>query len=144
MSRITYKVIDFERKGNTIRFYFASIKDNIEESWGDDWDDVPYEHNAGTVYNEYVEKVIDVFYPFDMVITEPQDDWHYNGNSPYCKEDFKKRKAPCIVLYMPNDDDIFVDFEYSKLIGNDKATKIYYGDDLAKVINLASSWEEIE
>ena len=142
MSRVTYKVIDFERKGNIVRYYLAAIEEKIKESWGDDWDDRPYEHNAGTVYSEYVEKIIDVFYPFDMIVTEPQDDWHYHGNSPYCKEDFKNRKAPCIILYKPNENDWFSDLDYSKLVANDKAVKIYYGDDMAKILIMASHWEE--
>lgn len=144
MSRKTYRVIDFDHKGNVVRFFLAATKENIKESWGDDWDDRPYEHNAGEVYDQYVEKIIDVFYPYDMRVTEPQDDWHYNYNSPYSKEDFKNRKAPCLVLYMPEENDWFSDLEYSKLIGNDKATKIYYGDDLGKILKIASYWEEKE
>ena len=34
------KVIDFERKGNVIRFYLG--KDDLTEWWGDDWNDTPY------------------------------------------------------------------------------------------------------
>lgn len=30
--------------------YFTT---NFEKQWGDDWDDAPYEHNAGTPYEYY-------------------------------------------------------------------------------------------
>lgn len=38
------KIIDFERKGNLVRFYLGD--DDLAEWWGDDWNDTPYEHNA--------------------------------------------------------------------------------------------------
>lgn len=44
------KIIDFERKGNLVRFYLGD--DDLEEWYGDDWNDTPYEHNAGQVYDE--------------------------------------------------------------------------------------------
>jgi hypothetical protein len=33
---------------------------------GDDWDDSPYEHNAGIAYDEYVREYVDVVVPFNM------------------------------------------------------------------------------
>jgi len=33
--------------------------DNFEEQWGDDWNDAPYEHNAGDPY-EYIEGETDL------------------------------------------------------------------------------------
>jgi len=33
--------------------------DNMEKQWGDDWNDAPYEHNAGTPY-EYETNVIKI------------------------------------------------------------------------------------
>ena len=47
------KIIDFERKGNIVRFYLGDVN-NSNGYYGDDWDDVPYEHNAGKVYEQYV------------------------------------------------------------------------------------------
>ena len=43
------KILDFELKGNVIKFYLG----NCNDWWGDDWDDRPYEHNAGKVYDQY-------------------------------------------------------------------------------------------
>ena len=61
-----YKIIDFERKGNVVRFYLIKV-DRNDDYYGDDWDDTPYEHNAGSVYDSFVNKIVDVFFPYDMV-----------------------------------------------------------------------------
>jgi hypothetical protein len=37
--------------------YFSELEP--EEMWGDDWDDAPYEHNAGTPYTNNYEKPIE-------------------------------------------------------------------------------------
>lgn len=47
-----YKVIDYDKKGNLVRFYLGDI--DLGYWTGDDWDDAPYEHNAGMIYEEYV------------------------------------------------------------------------------------------
>ena len=41
--------------------YFTS---DIENQWGDDWDDRPYEHNAGTPYETHttVKKIAFIGY----------------------------------------------------------------------------------
>lgn len=88
-------LIDFERVGNVVRLYFGN---NPEDAWGDDWNDKPYEHNAGNVYDEFVDMTVDYAFPLDYFVTEPSDDWHYKGNSPFSKEDMKNRKCPCIIV----------------------------------------------
>lgn len=80
------QVIDVEIKGNAIRLY---VGENGKQ-WGDDWNDAPYEHNAGTVYSEYVKRTIDVNVPFDLYVIEPSDQ---GLNSSWCKEDMIKRKV---------------------------------------------------
>lgn len=91
------KIIDFEKKGNTIRFYLG--KNNCMDYYGDDWDDAPYEHNAGKVYDEYIEDFNDITFPFDYLVLEPADG---EFNSPYCKDDMKHRRVPCIIV-VPKD-----------------------------------------
>ena len=120
------KVIDFERKGNVVRLYLGVDTDY----WGDDWDDVPYEHNAGTVYNEYVRGYVDVAFPFNMLVREPSDDW--TGNSRWSKDDMKKRKVPCIVV---TDDNDSWDDRFSTAMADESSRKIYFGD---KAENLMS------
>lgn len=121
------KVIDFDKKGNVIKLYFGNDKD--KEYWGDDWDDKPYEHNAGEVYSEYVEDIKEYAFPFDYGVIQPADDWNYGGNSPFSKEDMKKRKCPCLIISKPKEDWYF-NYKYSELLGyeEDDVLKIYFND----------------
>ena len=109
------KVIDFERKGNVVRLYLGVGTDY----WGDDWDDIPYEHNAGTVYDKYVRGYVDVAFPFNMLVCEPSDNW--TRNSRWSKDDMKKRKVPCIVVTDDND-------SFSTAMADESSRKIYFGD----------------
>jgi hypothetical protein len=86
------KIIDFEKHGDVVRFYLGA--DDCKDYWGDDWDDAPYEHNAGPVYDEYVKDYVDYIFPFDSFVLEPCDGAY---NSEFSKEDMKKRTIPCIV-----------------------------------------------
>jgi hypothetical protein len=63
--------------------------------WGDDWDDAPYEHNAGTPYHA-VERVIYSDGWFD----EPKDG-HYN--SPFSVEDINSGRTPWLWNPMKKD-----------------------------------------
>ena len=90
------KIIDFEKRGNVVRFYLGN--DDCNDYWGDDWDNVPYEHNAGIVYDQYIIDQAEVAIPLDCEVLEPADNLAYQGNSPYSKEDLKARKAPCLVV----------------------------------------------
>lgn len=124
------KIIDFEKKGNVVKFYLGD--DNCKDYWGDDWDDRPYEHNAGEVYEEYVRGTAEVYFPFDTLVMEPCEDWHYDYNSPYCKEDMKKRKVPCIIA-VPK---MFLESEwdnncFSQYAGNDSIIKFYFNDAMS-------------
>ena len=94
MKNTNEKIIDFEKKGNVVRFFIGTANDY----YGDDWNDTPYEHNAGCVYEEYVTRTIDVAFPFDTTVTEASDDWHYNNNTPFCKDDMKNGDIPCVIV----------------------------------------------
>lgn len=88
------EIIDVERKGNLVRFYLGK---NLEQ-WGDDWDDAPYDCNAGTVYQEYVKSVKDVAFPFESFVLEPCDG---TVNCCFCKKDMSLRKVPCLIVVPP-------------------------------------------
>lgn len=119
------KIIDFEKKGNVVRFYLG--KDDLEDWGGDDWNDKPYEHNAGLVDDKYIVGYRDIAFPFDFVVVEPQDG-NWNGNSDWCKDDMKERKIPCIVAML--DDGDWDNDRFMHLMGNDNATKFYFGDTM--------------
>lgn len=90
------KIIDFEKKGNAVRFFLG--QDEMTEWWGDDWDDSPYELNAGQVYDRYVSAICDIYFPFDDIVLEPANDWHKSGDSRWSKEDMIERRVPCIIV----------------------------------------------
>ena len=116
------KIIDFETKGNVIRFYLGA--DNCNDYWGDDWDDTPYEHNAGEVYDRFVVGHADIYVDMDLTVYTPDSDWHYQNNSPFCKEDFKNHKAPCIIIAHSESWGSC----YRHELGNRNAAKFYFED----------------
>ena len=76
--------------------YFTPL--DLEEQWGDDWDDYPYEYNAETPYDsKYEEKdekgnwkeyeIIKVpFYVDSWKVYFPKE-WGHSENSPFCVRD---------------------------------------------------------
>ena len=122
-----HEIIDFALKGNVIRFYLGKNGDQ----WGDDWDDAPYEHNAGQVYDEYVLSIFDCYVPFDCLVLEP-----CNGcsNSPFCKEDMIKGKVPCIIIVPAKiAKESWNDYSFDYWLGNKDVIKVYFGDDISQV-----------
>lgn len=79
-------LIDFCERGNGVRLYFGS---SVEKITGDDWDDIPFESNAGIVYPEHVNFYIDALIPFNWQITDVIDELDDYTNSRYCRNDFK-------------------------------------------------------
>ena len=125
------KIIDFDKKGNVVRFYLGD--DNCNDYWGDDWNDTPYEHNAGSVYDRYITKYIDVYFPFDSLVLEPQDDWRNNCNSHYSKEDMKKGYVPCIIVVPSELAGETYDDTFGYWIGSKNIEKFYFNDSEQKL-----------
>ena len=121
------KIIDFEKRGNVVRFFLG--KDDLKEWWGDDWNDSPYEHNAGEVYGEYVSGYRDVAFDFDDIVVEPRDG---ECNSPYTKEDMIKRLVPCICVLKKEhqEKDIWWYDTFKRIVGHANAIKFYFGDKM--------------
>lgn len=101
-------------KGNLIRFYLGENG----KQWGDDWDDTPYESNAGAIYD-------DDFNPYKTTLGavpfqyEVADYAHYFNmrNSDRSMKDFMDRKAPFLYI---------MDAETFEVVDT-----IYFGDTLA-------------
>ena len=120
------KIIDFEVKGNQIKFYVGA--DNCVDYWGDDWDDCPYEHNAGSVYDRYCLGWFVKTFDFDDVVMEPANTYRDYG-SQYCKEDMKKRKVPCVCVLPAKYKEPYTSYyEFSDISGHENAIKYYFGD----------------
>lgn len=121
------KIIDFDKKGNVVRFYLGDESDS--KYHGDDWDDSPYEHNAGIVYSEYIKGHVDIAFPYDYAVLEPCDGEY---NSRWSKDDMKSCKVPCIIIVPP---DVLKntwswDCKFTRFIGSDMIKKYYFGDVL--------------
>lgn len=120
------KIIDFEQKGNVVRFYFGN--DDCTDYWGDDWDDVPYEHNAGPVYDQYVKGYVDISFNFDDKVLQPATTM--DDSSQFCKDDFKQRLVPCIIVVPKAVHQGSWWDSFDRWVGADGVIKIYYGDIL--------------
>lgn len=130
------KIIDFEKKGNVVRFYLGS--DDEKDYWGDDWNDTPYEYNAGEVYSEYRVGVRDIAFDFDDLVLQPSDG---ELNSPYCKDDMKSRKVPCIIV-IPKEkckDNWHDEFRY--WVSADGVKKFYF-EDIMEPSDQLEAWHE--
>ena len=119
------QIIDFIRKGNVVRFLLGDANGDY---WGDDWDDAPYDCNAGEVYDRYVKGHRDIIFPFDDLVLEPCDGEY--GDTWVTKEDMKARHVPCIIvvpkaLYEDTYKDAFRDW-----VGADGIQKFFFGDTM--------------
>lgn len=118
------EIIDFDRKGNVVRFYLGK---NGEQK-GDDWDDKPYNCNAGSVYDRFVESTRDIAFDFDDLVLEP-----CCGvlNCRYSKKDMIKRNVPCIVV-VPKEivDEHYNDEDFAYWATSDRVKKYYFGDKM--------------
>lgn len=122
------KIIDFDRKGNVVRFYLGA--DDCDDYWGDDWDDAPYDCNAGSVYDRYITGFCDIAFGFDDTVLEP-----CNGilNCYYSKADMKDRKVPCLIV-VPQEvigDGWDLD-NFARWVGADGIRKFYFGDEMSE------------
>lgn len=121
----TLKIIDFDITGNGVRLYLGQSTCN--DYYGDDWNDVPYEHNAGMVYDAYIVTTAELHASLDLQVLLPEDDYSYMGNSPYCKDMFKNRQAPFMIITKNSD----WDYKYSNALEeNSNEDKFFYFNDL--------------
>ena len=67
-------LIDFERKSNQFRLFFG---DKNESPYGDDWDDAPYQLNAGRVYDRFIKDTAVLSFYYDDIVMEPADDYYF-------------------------------------------------------------------
>ena len=118
------KIIDFAKKGNVVRFFLGN--DDLSEWWGDDWDDAPYDCNAGEVYDEYKAGYRDIAFSFGDIVLEP-----CNGvmNCHYSKEDMIKRRVPCIIVVPEEiEDESWYGEDFAYWASVDGVKRYYFGD----------------
>ena len=109
---MSLKVIDFERKGNVIRFYLGKkiafwgwTKPGrgkpSDTFYGYKWDVAPYQDNAWSVDRQFVYGHYDIYVPFDFIVADPTDYWDKNENGPVriSKNALVNREMPAIEIY---------------------------------------------
>jgi len=115
MRPVENEIIDLSKKGNLVRLYLGK---NGEQK-GDNWDSIPYEHNAGTVYDEFIKGYCDILIDFDCEVEEPHE--HLNiVNSKYCKQDMIKKKVYALII----------------VSGKREPRYIYFGDKIEGILKL--------
>lgn len=125
------KIIDYDKKGNVIRFYLGENKGEWGEDdyWGDDWDD---RGCTDRVYKEFIKGWIDVAFTYDYYVLDAINDWTWNNDSPFSKKDLKNRKSPCIIVYQAEPDE-YVSGEFAQHALDANAIKFYFNDPVEKV-----------
>lgn len=135
-----YKLLDFERKGNVVRFYLGSV--DCDDYWGDDWNDAPYEHNAGRVYSSYVVGVVDVAFKYDVIVVEPCDG---TINSSWSKKDMQSQRVPMLCVLQDDSDDGYGSWRYEyfdSVLANSDAIRIYM-DNIITESDLHALFDDI-
>lgn len=129
-------IIDCEKKGNVVRFYLGNDPDYCGNGWGK----YPYEDNAEPVRNKYILGYKDISFPFNSFVLEPSDT--YNGESHYCRNDFKKGIVPCIIVVDPAEcGESYVD-DFNRALGYKKVEKYYFGDPMTPDVWLGEKKDE--
>ena len=86
--------------------YFTDL-DNLQEQWGDDWNDAPYEHNAGWHYDSIRKDEHTILkIPFAVVSENNNGSNHWVkfpcdygcGNSPFSVEEINAGAVPWIFV----------------------------------------------
>ena len=125
------EIIDFEVKGNVIRFYLGKNG----QQYGDDWNDTPYEHNAGRVYDKFIKGVEELYVDFCNLVVTPDID---ACNSKWCKDDMIARRVPCVIIVpsgvLEADSSYPID-RFIHWLASDNVIKFYFGDKFYERIN---------
>lgn len=114
--------------------YYAYFTDlvNFQDQWGDDWDDAPYEHNAGWPYDsERKDEHTILKVPFAVVSENNNGSSHWvkfpcdygAGNSPFSVESINAGAVPWIFI------------SYYSMSGKKKFLAINAGIDPIEFIN---------
>ena len=92
--------------------YVLYFTPNFKEQWGDDWNDSPYEHNAGSPYDSTYEKEdengnwikYEIAYLYVKFSDDPSIwpklplDYGFGGNSPFSVEEINHGAIPWIFI----------------------------------------------
>ena len=71
----TLYIVDIATYGNIIKLFLSKTKN--KDIWGDDQNDAPYEHNAGEVYDKFVDATYSIAIDPKYYVTTPEFDYTY-------------------------------------------------------------------
>lgn len=91
---------------------FAYFTSDFDNQWGDDWNDAPYEHNAGRPYDR--ESKIEIV-AFMSELSTPAE--RAGVNSSYSVEDINDKITPWLKGKVYNQENQFNDSEISIFAG---------------------------
>lgn len=123
------KIIDFYISGNQMKLYLGEPSEN--NYWGDDWDDAPYEHNAGTVYSDFVKDIVVVNFLGDELVEICEK----YTNSPFSKEDFKNG-APFAYIENENEEYSMHQIRRNNIFDNNNIRKFYFNTPIIDIYNM--------
>lgn len=125
------KIIDFERRGNLVRFLIGDDED--DDFWGEDWNERPYDKQQNNrVYDGHITGYRDVVFPFDAIVCELCDGHTMSRRS---KRDMKGRRCACIaVIFREQFDEDEYDWLYEDdfdiVVSDGRSTKFFFGDTM--------------
>lgn len=129
------KIIDYELKGNMVRFYLG--KPTVKDYHGDDWDDPLTEINGNLVYYEYIIGTADIAFPFDALVLDPcAGERIYNCQ--YSKTDMKNRTVPCVIVIPPEIAKSSNRDNFTYWTGFKDALRFYFEDPMEPTIGLVN------
>lgn len=112
-------IIDLQVNGSFITIFLGENG----KQWGDDWDDAPFEHNAGQVYDKFVKEKLNFCLSPEYEFTSPSS---FYSNSPFSMESFRDRKVPRYIITKQNK--WWSSFE--EALCDKDAIQIYFGDSI--------------
>ncbi len=124
------KIIDFERKGNVVRFHLG--KDSTTDYDGEGWEKYPYDR-AERVEMKYIIGSADIAFPFDALVLEPECGDEFCS---YSKMDMKTGIVPCIIVVPPNVANGSSRTQFSYWANGRGVLKFYFGDKMNPTVGL--------
>ena len=100
-----YKLCYVKQKDDYLNLITLYFTNDMEKQWGDDWDDIPYEYNAGEPYEHETDVFsIIVNTNWEDIITPCTE----HLNSPYSVKDINKGIIPWITIPRQGENSIFI------------------------------------
>lgn len=100
-----YKLCYVKKEDDYSSYAILYFTNDMKKQTGDDWDDVPYEHNAEEPYEDETDVIsVVVEHGFSELITP---NFHYT-NSPYCVNDINEGVVPWITIQKDEQQSLFI------------------------------------